>query len=283
MVTRIAAIAAGLLLPPIGVLVFMHGAETNLRMFFLASTQGAFNPGPLIMLGGALIVGAAIAATRWSSWGILAGGAASALLGVLQFVFPFTMTGGSFVVAKAVAGIPRLFGVFDLEEPVLDFLLVGGALPLGAILIGAGLAVRAVPRPSALWLTVAVIGPVFGVIVLVIAQGMLVRSMQTLAADPAHIPGLVLGSIALGGAAYATRAAPFGLLAIAVPIAALGLLGVVMPDLWSIQSSPMGLPLNQSYVISRGFLLLYGVALLAASVAGLLRRRAVDAAPTAAV
>lgn len=274
---------AGLLLPPIGVLVFMHGAETNLRMFFLARTEGAFNAGPLIGLAGAVIVGVGIVAARWSPWGILIAGAASVVMGVLQFIFPFTIDAGMFAVARSLSRIPGLFGVNDIEQGLLAFLLGGGALPFGAVLIGAGLALRAAAKGSVVVLWIAVAGAVLGAVALIIGQGMLVQSMRMLVVDAAHVPILVIGSLALGAAAYAGRSSPFALLAVAVPVAALGLLGVALPDLWSSSSAPLPLSMSQSYVITQGYVLLYGVMLAATSVAGLVRKQAVDAAHTAAV
>lgn len=263
----------------------MAGAETNLRMSYLARTEGAFNAGPLIVLAGGLIVAAAIVASGWSPWGILIAGAVSILVGVLQYALPLTMNGSTFSIARTMSDIAGLVGVEGIEEAVLGFLLDGGAVPFGVVLIGAGLARRAAPTSSVLWLSIAVVGPILGVIVLIFSQGVLVQAMRVMAFDPSFIPGVVIGSVALGAAAYASRGAPFGLLAVAVPIAGLGLLVVALPELvYSAYSSlPVPLTIHQGHIVTQGYVLLNGVMLIAGSVAALLRTRTVDAALAPAV
>lgn len=272
MTGRILAIAAGLVLPPIGVILFAVGAQDSLRSAF-SYGGGQASSGWVPMLIGALLVAAAVVAARWSGIGLAIAGGFGVLFGLIQFAFPISFTSFNFGLwFVSILPLPR-----EGVEALITFIYVGGPLLVGALLLGAGLGIgRGGVR--VLWSIIAVGAVIVGVPLAIAGQGLLTTTMRIMQSNLFSTPVLLLAAVLLAAAAYSSRGGGLALLVSGGVVAALGLLGVAVPTLFAGPSAVLRLSPELSYVFSFGLPLLFGVILAAAGAAGLLAgRRTADA------
>ena len=285
MTRRILAIIAGVILPPIGIVIFGVGAQQSLGQTFRYAPDPEPSFGWLWILLGVLIVAAGIGAGYWSGLGLAIAGGLGVVFGFLQFAFPISL--GSFNIGLwlvlAVGGpLPR-----EAPQALLTVIYLGGPLTIGALLLGAGIGLsrrRRATAPSALWQVIGVAAMVAGIPLVIAAQSLLIDSLRIARVDPVSTVVLVLAAAALGLAAYSSRGAGLALVVGGGVVAVAGLAVVAVPGLFFSPSSLVHLSQQHAYLFSQGYPVLFGGLLLATGVVSLLlgRNRA-DAVPAPAV
>lgn len=281
---RIFGIVAALLLVPTGIIVFSVGAQNHLAAQF-AFGQPRPNLDWLVMLLGAVIVAAGIAAAVWSGIGVAAAGVVGVLLGLLQFLFPVSI--GAFNLAAWFARGPGGLLPREAQEAIITFMYIGGPLTVGGLLIGAALGLSARRRRgtgSPLWMVVGIVAVLVGIPLAIAGQSILVYTLRTMKNDPLAAVLLILAAVALATAAYASRGGGLALVISGGVVAAVGLAAVLVPTLVGGPSPVVRLSQENAYVFAQGMPLLFGLLLLATGLVSLLiGRRRQDAVPATPV
>lgn len=263
----------------VGHLLFWSGSATLLRSW--SAFGGGLDVGALLLvLGGIVLILAAVATTAIGPLGAIVVGAVQLLLSLAVHVFPFSFRGG-FAPGYEILNASRSISM-ELGDGMYFYFPPGAGAVTGAILLGAGLASgRRLVRADGRTRLLSGLGGLVGVLGLVLAiaggGGVYVRQLVMMSGvQVLDVVMLYTGVVLLGAVAYSTRWSSAGAFVAGGATTLVALVGLASPVGLSVLARPWpefwrGIEI----AAPSGILLLIGVSLLTAGVAARWRLRGV--------